>query len=73
MRFSRYPKPEPYQVISRKLVAANHAVQAQKDKYPLIPRPRQAPKPPIALISLNVGVLQLQLPLLTIGFAFAAF
>jgi hypothetical protein len=31
------PKPEPYQVISRKLVAANHAVQAQKNKYPLFP------------------------------------
>jgi hypothetical protein len=37
MSLSRYPKPEPYQVISRKLVASNHAVQAQKDNYPLFP------------------------------------
>jgi hypothetical protein len=31
------PTTRNIQVISRKLVAVNHAVQAQKDKYPLFP------------------------------------
>jgi len=37
MRFTQYPKAEPYQVTPRKLAAARRAVQAQKDRYPLFP------------------------------------
>jgi hypothetical protein len=37
MRFTRYPKGEPYQITSRKLSAARRAVQREKDRYPLFP------------------------------------
>ena len=37
MRFTRYPKDEPYQITSRKLSAARRAVQKEKDRYPLFP------------------------------------
>jgi hypothetical protein len=37
MRFTRYPKDEPYQITSRKLAAARRAVQKEKDRYPLFP------------------------------------
>src|ERR1700745_3625289 len=37
MRFTRYPRWEPYEVTPRKLAAARRAVQKQKDRYPLFP------------------------------------
>jgi hypothetical protein len=37
MRFTRYPKGEPYQITPRKLAAARRAVQKDKDRYPLFP------------------------------------
>jgi hypothetical protein len=37
MRFTRYPKGEPYQITPRKLAAAGRAVQKEKDRYPLFP------------------------------------
>lgn len=37
MRFTRYPKGEPYQITPRKLAAARRAVQREKDLYPLFP------------------------------------
>ena len=37
MRFTRYPKDEPYQATPRKLAAARRAVQREKDRYPLFP------------------------------------
>jgi hypothetical protein len=37
MRFTRYPKGEPYQITPRKLAAARRAVQREKDRYPLFP------------------------------------
>ena len=37
MRFTRYPKGEPYQITPRKLAGARRAVQRQKDRYPLFP------------------------------------
>jgi hypothetical protein len=35
MRFTRYPKGEPYQITPRKRAAAWRAVQKEKDRYPL--------------------------------------
>jgi hypothetical protein len=37
MRFTRYPKDEPYETTPRKLSAARRAVQKGKDRYPLFP------------------------------------
>src|ERR1700758_3392921 len=37
MRFTRYPRWEPYEVTPRKLAAARRAVQKQRDRYPLFP------------------------------------
>lgn len=37
MRFTRYPKSEPYEITPRKLAAARRAVQREKDRYPLFP------------------------------------
>src|SRR5215469_14058071 len=37
MRFTRYPKAEPYEITPRKLAAARRAVQRQKDRFPLFP------------------------------------
>jgi hypothetical protein len=37
MRFTCYPKGEPYQITPRKLAAARRAVQKDKDRYPLFP------------------------------------
>jgi len=37
MRFTRYPKGEPYEITPRKLAAARRAVQREKDRYPLFP------------------------------------
>src|SRR5260370_35747831 len=36
MRFTCYPKGEPYEITPRKL-AARRAVQREKDRYPLFP------------------------------------
>jgi hypothetical protein len=37
MRFTRYPKGEPYQTTPRKLAFARRAVRKEKDRYPLFP------------------------------------
>jgi hypothetical protein len=37
MRFTRYPRLEPYEVTPRRLAAAGRAVQREKDRYPLFP------------------------------------
>jgi hypothetical protein len=37
MRFTRYPRWEPYEVTPHKLAAARRAIQKQKDRYPLFP------------------------------------
>jgi hypothetical protein len=37
MRFTKYPRWEPYEATPRKLAAARRAVQREKDRYPLFP------------------------------------
>jgi hypothetical protein len=41
MRFTRYPKGEPYQITPRKLAAARRGVQKEKDRYSLFPELRK--------------------------------
>jgi hypothetical protein len=53
MRFTRYPKDEPYQITSRKLSAARRAVQREKDRYSLFPElvKHQSPEDRLAAIA----------------------
>jgi hypothetical protein len=55
MRFTRYPKAEPYQITPRKLPAAHGAVQAQKDRYPLFPEllTHQTAEERLAAVAIN--------------------
>jgi hypothetical protein len=53
LRFTRYPKGEPYQVTPRKFAAARRAVQREKDRYPLFPEllKHQTPEERLASIA----------------------
>jgi hypothetical protein len=55
MRFTRYPRWEPYEVTPRKLAAARRAIQKQKDRYPLFPEliKHQTPEERLASIAVE--------------------
>src|ERR1700757_3879231 len=59
MRFTRYPRWEPYEVTPRKLAAARRAVQREKDRYPLFAEllKHQTPEDRLASIAFRLGAL----------------